>query len=351
MKRTHLHKVVLALSWLALAGVTACSKEDADSPKTAAEHDDAHGKEHEHKEEAPHGGEHSDAEHESADAHSEEGHGAAGESVEHVRLTPAQVKRADIGLAEAGPAQIREHIALYGVITPNAERMREVTARFPGAIRTLTKRVGESVRQGETLATIESNESLQTYAVVAPLSGVITARNANPGEQAGDKPLFTVVDLSTVWVDLSVFPRDVGKIRVGQEVRIQSADTAGRSLGKVVYVAPFGTSSNQTLSARVLVDNAQGTWPPGLYVTAEVLLSSSPAPLTVASTALQTLEQRSVVFVQCDLGFEPRAVQLGRTDGEITEVIAGLDAGDRYATSNSFILKAELGKGTAEHGH
>lgn len=284
--------------------------------------------------------------------HGEEKHeeGEEGEG-EHVKLTPEQIQSAGIGLAQTGPATIREHLPLYGVITPNAERVREVGARFPGVIRTVAKRVGDPVRQGETLATVESNESLQTYAVVAPLDGVVIARNVNPGEQVGDKSLFTVADLSTVWVELSVFPRDIAKVRVGQSVRVKSADTGLSADGKVVYVAPFGTSSNQTLSARVLLENTEGKWPPGLYVTAEVTLSSTSAPLTVLSDALQTLEERTVVFVQGEEGFEPRTVQLGRSDGEIAEVLAGLEPGETYATKNSFILKAELGKGEAEHGH
>ena len=279
--------------------------------------------------------------------HAEEKHDE-GEGA-RVKLTPEQIKIAGIGLAQAGPATIREHLPLYGVIAPNAERVRDVTARFPGAIRNVTKRVGDSVRQGETLATVESDESLQTYAVVAPLTGVVTARNANPGEQAGDKVLFTVADLSTVWVQLSVFPRDIAKVRAGQSARIKSEDTGLSADGKVVYVAPFGTSSNQTLTARVLLDNADRKWPPGLYVTAEVTLTNTPVLLTVSSSALQTIDERMVVFVQGADGFEPRTVQLARSDGEFIEVLAGLAPGDTYATKNSFILKAEFGKGAAAH--
>jgi cobalt-zinc-cadmium efflux system membrane fusion protein len=290
------------------------------------------------------------------DEHAGEGHEEGEESHEegggdHVKLTPEQIKSAGIGLAQAGPANVREHLPLYGVIAPNAERVLEVGARFPGVIRTVTRRVGDSVRRGETLATVESNESLQTYAVVAPLTGVVTARNANPGEQAGDKALFTVADLSTVWVELSVFPRDIAKVRVGQVAHVKSADTGLSAEGKVVYVAPFGSTTNQTLSARVLLDNADRKWPPGLYVTAEVTLTNTAVPLAISSGALQTMEERTVVFVQGEEGFEPRAVQLGRSDGEVTEVLAGLEPGDTYATRNSFILKAELGKGEAEHGH
>lgn len=277
----------------------------------------------------------------------EEGHEEGG--VQHVKLSAEQIKAAAIGLAQAGPAEIREVLPLYGVIAPNAERVLQVAARYPGVIRSVTKRVGDAVRRGETLATVESNESLQGYAVVSPMDGVVTKRDANPGEQTGDKALFTVADLSTVWVELSVFPRDVAKIRIGLTVRVKSSDTGLSGEGKLIYVAPFGSSSSQTLKARVQLDNRERKWPPGLYVTAEVMLAKTPVPLAVETEGLQTLQERMVVFVNADEGFEPRPVELGRTDGERSEVLAGLEPGETYVTRNSYVLKAELGKGSAAH--
>jgi cobalt-zinc-cadmium efflux system membrane fusion protein len=267
----------------------------------------------------------------------------------HVALTPEQIQAAGIVVAEAGPATIRETLPVYGVVAPNAERVRDVGARFPGVIRNVTAKIGDSVRAGETLATVESNESLQTYAVLAPLNGVVTARQANPGEQTGDKVLFTVADLSTVWVELSLFPRDMAKVRVGQTVRVASSDTGVNADGKIVYVAPFGSSANQTLTARVLLDNADRRWAPGLYVTAHVTLGENQVPLVVRNEALQTLENNNVVFVHAEEGFKPRPVRIGRADSQLSEVTDGLQAGEHYAAANSYILKAELGKGSAAH--
>ncbi len=281
--------------------------------------------------------------------------GKSGESKEHaneavrVKLTPEQIKLANISLAKAGPVSIRETLPLYGAITPNAERVREVAARFPGVIRAVNKKVGDSIRQGETLATIESNESLQSYAISSPLTGVVTMRNANPGEQSGDKMLFTVADLSTVWVEVSLFPKDVSKVRAGQMVRVTSAEANLESQGKIVYVSPLGSSANQTLTARVLLDNVDRRWAPGLYVTAFVTLSESPVPLAVRSESIQTLDESSVVYVQGAEGYEPRPIRIGRSDGVMTEVLDGLAVGDTYAAKNSYIMKAELGKGSAEH--
>lgn len=290
------------------------------------------------------------AEHAEGTEHSEEG-GEEHEEGGHIKLTDEQIKASNIGLKQVGPAAIRETLPLYGVIAPNAERVREVAARFPGVIRAVDKKVGDYVRQGETLATVESNESLQTYPVGSPLAGVVTMRNANPGEQSGDKMLFTVADLSSVWVELSLFPRDVAKVRVGQTVRVQSAEAGLQEDGKVVYVAPLGSSSSQTLTARVLLDNSDRKWAPGLYVTADVTLAESQVALAIRSEAVQTMEDGSVVFVRGNEGFEPRPVKLGRSDGELTEILEGVKTGETYVAANSFILKAELGKGSAEHGH
>lgn len=218
-------------------------------------------------------------------------------------------------------------------------------------IRTVTAKIGDSVRAGDTLATIESNESLQTYSLVAPLNGVVTARQANPGEQTGDKVLFTIADLSSVWVELSLFPRDMAKVRVGQTVRVSSNDTGLNADGRIVYVAPFGSSANQTLTARVLLDNADRRWAPGLYVTAQVTLGENQVALVIRNEALQTLDNNNVVFVHAEEGFEPRPVRIGRADSQLSEVTDGLQAGERYAATNSFILKAELGKDSAGHDH
>jgi cobalt-zinc-cadmium efflux system membrane fusion protein len=264
-----------------------------------------------------------------------------------VLLTPEQIATGGIELAEAGPARVRETLQLYGVIAPNAERMRNVAARYAGVIRSINKKVGDTVKQGEELAVVESNESLQAYAVTAPLSGVITARNANPGEQAGDRTLLTVADLSTVWVELSLFPRDVPRVRVGQRVQIKSTDTDQSANGEVIYVAPFGQSMNQTLTARVQLDNTDRRWAPGLYVTADVVTAETEVPVAVAKTAVQTIGERPVVFVATRDGFVRRSVRLGRDDGAVAEVLDGIAAGERYAAANSYVLKAEALKNEA----
>ena len=131
------------------------------------------------------------------------------ESYEGRTTIAADVARAaGIGTATAGPGTISDELVLYGAIAPDATRVRAVHARFPGVIRSVSRNVGDAVRAGDALATIESNESLQTYTVTAPIAGTVTARHAAPGEQTDDDALFEIADFSSVWAELDVFSRD-----------------------------------------------------------------------------------------------------------------------------------------------
>tara|TARA_R110002072_G_scaffold77138_2_gene180287 strand:- start:172 stop:1206 length:1035 start_codon:yes stop_codon:yes gene_type:complete len=279
---------------------------------------------------------------ENEEAHSEEG---------HVALTSEQIKHAEIAIERVGPASIRETLPLYGQIVPNAERERTVSARFPGVIKNVAKQIGDAVQQGEALATVESNESLKSYPVIASLSGVVTQRSANVGEHTGDRTLFIIGDYSTVWVELSVFPADLSKVRVGQSVRIENRDTAVAGEGRIITVLPVGSSTNQTTTAIVLLDNPDRRWVPGHFATAEVVLSETEVSTAILDEAIQIVEDQPVVFVEGDEGFEPRPVTLGRSNGQVSEVLKGLQAGEVYVSTNSFTLKSELGKEDAEHGH
>lgn len=317
---------------LVLAG---CSSSDETKP--VAEHTEADHDEHEHEESAEHSNE---AGHEEHDEHGEA-----------LKLTPEAREAAGIVTSPAGPATLSEAILLYGTLQPNAESVRNVAARFPGVVRDVAVKVGDAVTQGQTLARVESNESLQVYSVTSPITGVITERQINPGEQAGGSALFTVTDLSTLWAELSLFPRDRQAVRVGQRVRLQASDSRLSGEGRIVYLSPVSTTSTQSLTARALLDNRDGEWSPGLYVRGDVTAGETEVALAVPTSAVQQLEEGPAVFVEDDDGFEARTLQLGRSDGQWVEILEGLTPGEAVVTEGSFVLKAELGKGEAEHEH
>lgn len=268
-----------------------------------------------------------------------------------VTIGADSARSAGIVAEAAGPALIRDTLPLYGRIVATADGQRSVTARFPGQIRSVAKALGDTVRAGDMLARIESNDSLQVYAVTSPIAGVVAERRANPGEQAGTEPLFTISNLDQVWAELSVFPRDLPRLKPGQTVRVKSLDEPEGAEGRLVSLSPAAGRADQALSARVLLDNSGRRWTPGLYVSAEALIGGAQVPLAVKTAALQQFRDSTVVFEQVGDSYEVRMLELGRSDGEFSEVLGGLKPGARYVSGNSYLVKADIEKSGASHDH
>lgn len=282
-------------------------------------------------------------------SHAEEGHEE--EAPGELDIDAARIASAGIKTEAAGAAEIRQTLLLFGTVTVDSSRTRDVTARFPGLVKSVRVNLGDRVAAGAVLATVESNDSLQVYAVTAPLAGTVTARNTNPGETAGDAPMFTITDLSSLTAELSAFPADRVKLRPGQAVRIHTSEGELTADGKIALIAPVGSSDNQSVAVRVPLANRDSRWATGLFVTGEVAIATSKAALAIPQLALQDIEGKPSVFVKTEHGFRTQPVKAGRNDGIHVEVLEGIAAGDVVATVNSFALKAELGKGEAEHAH
>lgn len=250
----------------------------------------------------------------------------------------------------AGPATLVSTRTLYGRITVDPSRERQVAARFPGVIKAVQKKLGDAVRAGEILAVVESNESLRAYNVSAPIVGVITARNANPGEQSGDRALFTIVDPTSVVAELSVFPADRAHVRVGAPVTVKPTQGEHAVTGKIERIE-LQAAANQAVVARVSLDNKSGELLPGTFVTADVQVATRDVPLAVKTIGLQPFRDFKVVFEQVGNTYEVRMLELGETQGEWAEVLGGIEAGARYVTENSYLLKADVEKSGASHDH
>jgi cobalt-zinc-cadmium efflux system membrane fusion protein len=203
--------------------------------------------------------------------------------------------------------------------------------------------VGASARSGP----------LNRFEIRAPFEGTIVEKHLALGEAVGEAAsIFTVSDLRTVWVEFAVAPKDLGAVRVGQTVIVSSSAFDSQVQGTVSYVGALLGEQTRTARARVTVQNPQGVWRPGLFVTVSVLGDSQPVAVAVPAEAIQTIDNRPVVFKPVPGGFAAVPVQLGRSDSQRVELVQGLQAGDRVAVSNTFLLKAELGKAGAEaHGH
>ncbi|MDN5850732.1 MAG: efflux RND transporter periplasmic adaptor subunit [Nitrococcus sp.] len=197
-------------------------------------------------------------------------------------------------------------------------------------------------------------QNLARYALTAPIGGEVIRRHAIEGEVLHEDPAeppFVVADLSNVWVQLTVYPKDLAAVRPGQKVMI----TAGQGLqatGTIAYVSPVVGEATRTAKARVVLKNPEGRWKPGLFVTGHVRTDDLWAEVVVPKSALQTVDGQSVVFVQTPEGFKPQPVEVGRSNAKLAQIVSGLKPGQSYVAANGFILKAEMLKSTfGGHGH
>lgn len=294
-----------------------------------------------------------------ADAHDEHSHGRGShddagphaDAPRTVTIAPDIARASGLDTETAGPGVIRDQHEVQGALIPVEGRHANVVARFPGPVVRVAAGVGERVARGATLAVVESNASLASYAVTSPLSGVVMARHVAAGDFAGSTPLFEIADLSTLWVDLHVFGADAGHLAAGQRVavtRLADGKTVETAIDRIL---PSTATESQSTVARATLDNTDGGWRPGAAVSARVTVSEAEVAIALPIDALQTLDGRVVAFVRDGHTYAPRLLTLGRRDAARVEVLAGIAAGDTVVVAQSFLVKADLEKSAAGHAH
>lgn len=202
-------------------------------------------------------------------------------------------------------------------------------------------------------ALLDDPESdLTRYELLAPFDGVVIEKKVAVGQAVTeDEDLFRVADLSTVWVNVTVYGKDLNAVRVGQEVNVRSDALGAEARGKLVYVGSLVGGEARSATARVALPDPERRWRPGLFVAARVVQEEATVPVAVKREGLQKFRDWDVVFIRVGDLFEARPLALGRKEGEWVEVLSGLSPGEKYASANSFILKADLGKAGASHDH
>jgi membrane fusion protein, heavy metal efflux system len=263
-----------------------------------------------------------------------------------IELDEKKTENAHFEVEVAGPAKIKTVLRLYGKIAMNEDAVANVSPRFPGLVKSVSVRLGDRVEKGQVLAVVESNDSLRNYQVTSEIAGTIIKKEVTIGEVVrDDKPIFTVADLNTVWIDFSVFSQDFERVKRGQIVRITYAANVPLITGKISYISPIGSENTQSLLARAVAANPEGLLRPGLFVMGDLETDEVEVPIAVRPAAIQTLNEKTAIFVMEGKAFEAREVKLGARDDSNVQILSGLNAGDRYVAANSFLLKAELGKG------
>jgi cobalt-zinc-cadmium efflux system membrane fusion protein len=186
---------------------------------------------------------------------------------------------------------------------------------------------------------------LRLYEIKAPFSGTIINRHLTRGEtvEAGQEA-YVIADLNTVRIELGIYPKDLPSAREGQKIQILN-DLGENADAQVIKLSPIVDPESSRVKVVAQLDNRKGNWRPGTYVTARLNVGEFTSPLVVPQEAVVKMENQDYVFIQHEGHFEKRPVTVGRSDGQATEIVAGLKPGDPYVAKNAFILKFELTKG------
>ena len=251
----------------------------------------------------------------------------------------------------AGPLMLTETRTFTGRVQTNPNRLSRVRPRFAGVIKAIRVELGDTVRAGDILATVQSNESLQNYNIKAPIDGLIIKRDIQIGETTGDLPLFIIADHSDVWVELDVFVRDLDLIKKGQSVVVETLDGKHQITSTIDWVSPLTSHASQSVRARITVPNKKAILRPGQFIRGHVTVAEHEVALAVRQTALQRFRDFQVVFARFGDTYEVRMLELGEQNRDWVEVLSGIDAGTQYVTNNSYLIKADIEKSGASHDH
>lgn len=321
--------------------------------------------------------------------------GAAVNPMVH-QMTPEAVAMANIHTTKVTGGAAAGEIQLTGKVKADERLMVSVTAKFPGRIEKLyVNFTGQTIKRGERLATIYSPELLtaqkelleavttkevypelyvsafeklklwklsdaqiqaieqtgkvnELFDVLADNSGVVSQRNVSLGDYVSTgSVLFSIVDLSKVWIVIDAYETDLPFVKVGNELSFTTQGSPGKVFSaKITYIDPIINAATRTAAVRADAGNQNGELKPEMFVSATIRTSSNkkPTTMTIPRTALLWSGKRSIVYVKVQdtefPSFEMREVTIGSRMGEMYMVEAGLEAGEEVVTNGLFSVDA-----------
>ena len=332
---------------------------------------------------------------------------SAGEAAGSVTLSAAQERQLGVTFGSVEMRSLVADTRAVGVVTVDESRLAQLAPKFSGFVERLyVNETGQSVARGQPILDIYSpdvlaaeqelllaeqlqrnigqstvpgvppsttdlvaaakrrlelwdiapaqiDEVMRTHTVrraftlYSPASGVVVQKNVIQGQAiAAGQTLYTIADLSDVWIDAQLREADAAAARTGAGADIEVTGLPGQMFkGRVAYVYPTLDSASRAVRARVVVSNTDGVLKPGMYATVHVR-SASRSVLTVPTSAVLRTGTRNVVFVDMGGGhLMPMEIEVGQTAGDFTEVRSGLEPGQRVATSAQFLLDSESNLG------
>lgn len=249
-----------------------------------------------------------------------------------------------------GSASLHKTVKVFGKLVLPANAKRIVSARFEGVIKRMHVGLGDTVKKGQLLVTIESNESLRSFDIKSPIDGVISQQAANAGEQTGGRALLEITQTNALIAELAVFPMDVASVKQTAPVSV-TINGQEESFTSVINGTRLAMRDDQARLFLAELDNADGQLNEGMFVSAQIEVETFDVPLAVKRVGLQSFRDFTVVYAKVGEQYEVRMLDLGREAGEWVEVLGGIDSSTQYVTNNSYIIKADIEKSGASHDH
>lgn len=276
------------------------------------------------------------------------------EHSKHIRMSNELIKQYKVKTERASPQLIQKQISFYGVIKTPQDKSTLISAPYKSKVAGVYVAIGQQVKKGQKLIRLVNTKNLESYYIKSPVSGLLVERWVNSGEIVQQKPLLKVIDLSKVWVDFTVFPKQLiklkSKLKAQLPLRVSTLDGGNFAMSHLSYILPILTGGHLA-QARGVLDNQKGIWFAGMHVMVNLTVDEKGVSLAVKTMGIQTVKGKKVVFVKKGQNFEPREVETGVSDGEFTQILSGLAKNEEYVTQNSFLMKADLMKHDAGHGH
>lgn len=195
-----------------------------------------------------------------------------------------------------------------------------------------------------------NRKSSRYHELQSPIDGVVVERELTLGEFVDTShKAFTVADLSVLWVETAISPNDLSKIKEGQTAIVMA--NGHEADGKLIFISPVINAETRSAKVIIELENSEGSWRSGDYVTASIITDTQNADLVIPQSSVQTIDGKPIAFVKTEEGFEKRQITIGKKDGQNVQVTSGLHTGEEVAAGNTFVLKAETGKSEAEHSH
>lgn len=257
-----------------------------------------------------------------------------------VHLTPEQARMLDIKVVQATHRPMAQLLGLNGQIQLLPDAQADVSIRISGSVTAIDVNLGDSVKAGQRLATVQSRlvgNPPPSVAVNAPIAGIIDARNINLGQAVEPNTvLFHISNRDKLLVVAQVYEEDLGKVKVGQEVNVRVLSYPKQTFpGLVTLIEPNLDPLTRTVNVRITLDNKERLLKPGMFVRANVILTHNKAALTVPNTALLQADSKQFVFVQNGGTYKRVDVKVGAVEDDYSEIIDGLVPGDLVVTQGN----------------